>query len=293
MSSKRRDRMHTWIDSLDVNALVEDVESDDARDEVRDRFDVYVQECFVGLDVIDRALDARPHRILEVGSGAGLLVRFLRAEGFDVRGLEPSINAGFSFMNALDRAVAAQTHDDEAVLPIGIESLDPDLHGRFDLIYSVNVLEHVANLDRAFEHMAASLTTEGRMVHSCPNYRIPYEPHFALPLVPGRPQLTRPLLAKHIDGRDALWRSLNFVTAGRVQTLARRHGLHVEFRPGTMAASFQRLRLDPSFRARHRGLLAILAGLPVVGASLEDVLRRVPGSWQSPMTFDVSSGGHS
>lgn len=285
----RAERLAAWIDALDPKALAAAVVGEDpstAHDVALDRVTTYAHEAFVGLELIEAALDAGPRRVLEVGSGAGILSRFLRGEGFDVTGIEPSIDAGFSFMQALDRAVRSRAPQSSAieVWPIGAEALDPETHGRFDLIYSANVLEHVADLDAAVAGMVRVLDDDGLMLHQCPNYRVPYEPHLGIPLVPGAPASTRALFPDRVEADEGLWNSLNFVTAGRLERVARRHGLHCRFRGDVMARTFERLRDDPSFGARHAGLSSLVGRSDRVFRTATRVLGAVPATWQSPMT---------
>ena len=258
------------------------------RDAVARMVEDYVGEALAGIALLEDGLPATGARLLEVGSGAGLLVRFFRSEGFDVVGIEPAIAEGFGFMHSLDRAVGRQVNG--VAEPIGHPATAGSLHDaeldRFDLVYSLNVIEHVADLPRAFTGMARVLAPAGRIIHVCPSYRVPYEPHFGLPLVPAAPSLTRRLFARRIDARADLWDSLNFVTAGRLRTIAAREGLDVTFRPGVMASTFARLGTDPAFRRRH-GALSALAGSRVTADAIEATLRRLPAAWQSPMIAEL------
>lgn len=286
------DRLRTWLANLDTEAMVTRVMGAIGaveRDAVRARVETFANEALTGLALLEPVLAKDPGRLLEIGSGGGFLARYLRAEGFDVTGVEPSSEAGFSFMRALDEAVAAQTHVALPVFAIGADALDPEVHGRFDLIYSVNVLEHILDLDAAFDAMASALAPAGRMLHACPNYRVPYEPHLAMPLVPGLPRATRTVFARHVERHRDLWDGLNFVTAGRLGRLAKRHGLRARFRTGVMASSFERLRHDALFRQRHAGALASVANAPALATVVSTVLRAVPATWQSPMIVDVES----
>lgn len=242
----------------------------------------YVGEARIGLDVV-RAHMRPGMRVLEVGSGVGLLAAFLRSKGVDVVGIEPGL-AGFGFMPALARAVR-ETHGPESLsaLPLAAADLQPARHGVFELIYSVNVLEHIADLDGALAGFMRVLAGDGAMVHLCPNYVVPYEPHLGVPLVPLRPALTRHVLPFVRNARNVeLWDGLTFVTAGRMERLARAHGLSIAFEPGLMARYARRLGTDPIFRARQPAALGALMGLlGRVGAI--DLLARWPARWASPM----------
>ena len=51
---------------------------------------------------------------------------------------------------------------------------------------------------RALEALDALLSPGGMMIHHCPNYTVPFEPHFGIPLVPGAPERTAALLPDRI-----------------------------------------------------------------------------------------------
>ena len=75
----------------------------------------------------------------------------------------------------------------------------PRKAGQFEFIFSVNVIEHCQPLEPNLEGMAGVLSPGGRMLHTCPNYRVPYEPHLRTPLIPAAPGLTarlRPALSE-------------------------------------------------------------------------------------------------
>jgi hypothetical protein len=109
--------------------------------------------------------------------------------------------------------------------------------------------------------MASVLSTSGRMIHLCPNYTIPYEPHFRLLLVPFIPSALAPV--RPDLKRNDLWRSLTFVTNRDISRYARECGRMVEFAPGMMLRSFERLRVDSIFRGRQKGIATIVFAILV------------------------------
>ena len=241
------------------------------------------------------AADLRPgDRVLEVGSGIGFLSLWLHQNGVDISALDPA-SGPFDPFTALSQLVMENAGARPQILRIGAEELDPALHGRYDLIFSFNVLEHVAKLDEAFAAMAAVLAPGGRMLHCCPNYAVPYEPHLSIPLVPGRPELTTRLFGNAIGSHREIWDSLNFITAGTVRRMARRNGLGVRFARGMMYDRVQRLWQDREFSSRHFaspggrivwGLLRIGRRLGLVG-----LLRYLPAEFATPMLFIAEKPG--
>ena len=264
------------------------------RPDLLEKLDTYLNEVPVALDLVAPLLDSTsPRRILEVGSGIGAVTACLRADGHDVVAIEPA-GPGFEDMRLLQQTIEATVaalrsgaaSSDASPLPIGVDDLDPASHGRFDVVFSANVLEHVPDPISALERMQSVLVEGGVQRHVCPNYAFPYEPHFFLPLVPFGPSLTRLLLPSRIT-QTGLWESLNFVTARQVRRWARRASAEVRFDRGVLAEAVERFLADPVFAERHAGLGRVVRLLQRLG--VVPLLRRLPAGLVSPMRFTVAA----
>jgi 2-polyprenyl-3-methyl-5-hydroxy-6-metoxy-1,4-benzoquinol methylase len=253
--------------------------------EVRRRLGVCASMVPIGLQVAGRGI--RPgSRVLEVGAGLGLVSLALRASGYDVTALEP-VGQGFDFVRvALEEVHRAVPEIAAPLLPIRVEELDPRQHGAFDCIFSVHVLEHVEDLERAMAGMASVLRPGGTMVHLCPNYAFPYDPHFKIPLIPFAPGLTSRLLPRRIRETE-LWRSLNFISYDEVRRLATRHGLAARFEKGLLHQSFTRLETDRVFAERHSRRSIHLAHRLLKRTGLLRLLQHLPPGTASPMLFSL------
>lgn len=276
-------RLTEAIDTLDLDHVAADIAltlgiSDH---DALDRLSTYVNESRVALELVEPLLQPGV-RILEIGSGIGFFAGFLTECGYDVVELEP-VGAGFEFIGA---ARAALGHDQRSNhLNIGVEALDATLHGRFDLIYSQNVLEHVPDWQVALDASMSVLASDGVMCQSCPNYSFPYEPHFGIPLVPVRPALTARVLPERITD-SGLWRSLNWVTLKGVRKWGNGRGHSVDFESGRLADALERLSTDELFADRHGRWLTVAASAARRLGILK-LLRKMPPSWTSPMIFTV------
>jgi SAM-dependent methyltransferase len=287
MLPERERALERFLSTIDRPRVVAEVVAagGDEPEIVRRQLDTYLNECRVGLDLIDPYLDGRP-RLLEVGAGIGALSAFLASEGFDIEAIEPA-GPGFDIVATFRRAIDSQLDmADRQVHDAGVDEI-PDGLGLFDLVFSVHVLEHVPDVDSAIEAMHDRLVPGGRSVHVCPNYTFPFDPHFGIPLVPGRPAATSALLPASI-GSSGMWNSLNFVTAGRVRRTARRLDLTVEFRRGVLGEMVDRLESDPVFRDRHERLVNVTDVL-VNRLHLRAALERWPAGLASPMVFELRS----
>lgn len=284
MSTSLQRRLVDYLADIDVeriSARISDAlhtEPAEAERELR----MYLAEAHVALDIVE------PHlregiRILEVGSGIGIFAAFLHHEGFEIVELEP-VGLGFGFIAAA--RAASHTGSGPEHLDFPVETIDSDEHGRFDLVYSLNVLEHVEDWRTALDAICGVFAPSGRLVASCPNYAIPYEPHFGVPLVPIRPALTGRLVSDATASSD-LWRSLNWITHGQLTHWAQDRFVNVRFERGLLTRVSDRLNDDDEFRKRHGGLLRGVARV-LRSTRIDRVLAAVPPAIVTPMEFVVT-----
>lgn len=258
--------------------------------------ETYCNEAAIGLDLIASDIETftrttgRPPRILEVGAGIGLLSGAIRLAGHDVVGVEPAAGE-FSMMAELSACVqeALLRPYPDYTTPVvrkAILELDPVQDGRFDIIFSVHVLEHLHDLPGAFDAMDRLLAPGGHMIHLCPNYTMPYEPHLAIPLVPGAPRASAWFFRRAVARQKDVWDSLNFLTAGRMKRLSRARSREITFDSGVMGRFLRRLETDASFRNRHQGLATRLYGA-LKRLGVLQLIDRLPAGLASPMIMRI------
>lgn len=223
-------------------------------------------------------------RLLEVGGGPGLFHLFARAAGAEVASIEPSMG-GFSHFREFGlRLIGQLGGDPERFLDCRVEAL-PFRDGCFDLVVSNNVLEHVDDVARALLEMYRVTAPGGRLLHCCPNYLVPYEPHYKVPVLPCAVSLSGRLVWRRYRA-DPLWRSINSISALSVMRVARRlPGARLVFRDA-FAPTLRRLsRPDALLTRRHGALARLLLSRPL------RALAWLPAPLLTPMLFEIAKPG--
>ncbi len=221
--------------------------------------------------------------LLEIGGGVALVYAFLKSQGHDIVSIEPSTGGFGDRYRAGLRALEILGIDPAGWKPISTSEL-PELEGGFDLIFSHFVMEHILRVEECFRNMARVLRPGGIMRHRCPNYLVPFEPHYNIPLIPFAPKRTE-ILLRRLKG-DPLWEELLFLTYPRVKTLCRENELDVRFDRGMLSWAFERLDRGGSYAARKRGFVA--GGRLLKRTGLLRLLQILPPAISTPMTFTAS-----
>lgn len=232
-----------------------------------DLFDVFANEALFGREWLRAELQRLPKgaKVLEVGGGVLLLSSQLAREGVDITVLEP-IGEGFSSFSKLQRVLLKFAEANNArptVLNIPIETLS--LTNTFDFSFSINVMEHIENIELGLSKVIDSLKIGGVYRFICPNYLFPYEPHFNIPIFFSK-RWTEHLMRKQIFNSDrvlepiGMWRSLNWINVYRVRKACLSRGVfEIDFHTDGLAKGLERITTDPIFASRRSGLIRSLA----------------------------------
>ena len=154
-------------------------------------------------------------RLLEVGSGYGMFVATARRKfGLEAYGVEP----GEQFLGTFylsQRLLRMFDLPAEAIVKGKGEAIPfPDSH--FDIVYSCNVLEHVADPASVMAESLRVLRSGGTLVINVPNYGSWWEGHYGVLFVPHCPKWLFKAVMR-VMGRDpAFVDTLQFVTYGRL-----------------------------------------------------------------------------
>lgn len=208
--------------------------------------------------------------ILEIGGGVFLLACQLAREGRHVTVIEP-IGTGFGSFAELGAMVLALAADEGAQPTLArCKAEDFESALRFEMAFSVNVMEHVESPERVIRRVAAVLLPGGTYRFLCPNYLFPYEPHFNF-MTAGSKALTGRLMrgrivrATSLGDPEGVWDSLNWITVPKVRRIAREERtLSISFSTGTFVRMLERAVSDAGFaRRRSRWMVA---GIRMLGS---------------------------
>jgi hypothetical protein len=117
------------------------------------------------------------------------------------------------------------------------------------------------------------------MLHQFPNYVVPYEPHFGIPLVPFAPALTARF--SRTLSKSPLWKSLNFVSTFHLQGWCRGAGLHFRLKRGHWFDSVLRLERDAEFRHKHQVMSTLFRWLKAL--KVLSLFQKMPDHLTTPV----------
>ena len=250
-------------------------------------FDTYSEEAVFGRRFIALDLERlQPGaRVIEVGAGSLLLSCQLVREGFVVTGLEPTAS-GFSHFEhmrhmVLERATALGCSP--RVLNLTAEDFYE--YNSFNYAFSVNVMEHVDDVERVVVNVGRCLVVGASYRFTCPNYLFPYEPHFNIPTLFFK-RLTEMVLSQKILSRKDMpdpsgtWKSLNWISVLKVRRISKKlPWLRVTFNRLLFVSTLERISSDKEFSNRRSP--AILKLLIIfVRLRLHKLLRFMPATLQ-------------
>ena len=163
-------------------------------------------------ELYDILLNKNITSVLEIGSGTGLLLNELKVHfpNIDFEGLDPN-ESGFHNYKNISKKIEKENNNFR-INNSSVENYDSEK--KYDLIFSVNVFEHVKNQSEYIKKTFKLLNDNGTNIIISPNYDFPYEPHFVLPLIINK-NLTYAIFKYFIKRHEnktkeyGLWRDLN------------------------------------------------------------------------------------
>lgn len=239
---ERTQREYSRISTVDPAKVVEDVFSFDRIKEQVDRL-----EKDIG-PLMNR-------RVLEIGSGYGQFLVEAFTRSADVYGVEPSLEGFYGETYDITQAVLERSGVPvDRIINAFAEKL-PFPDQSFDVVYSSNVLEHVADPEAVIRESVRVLKPGGYLHMTVPNYGSFWEGHYVLFWMPYMPKwLARGYV--RFWGRDPSFiDSLQFITVPWLQRILREHQDILEVR--SMGANIFRERMQSVCAGHWAGLQKI------------------------------------
>jgi SAM-dependent methyltransferase len=142
-----------------------------------------VAGCQYPFTVLNKLLDVKTAKILEIGSGNGFSLCHGLLQGLDITGIEPGAQ-GFDgrYLRAVE-LLKINGVDEKRLINANAEVL-PFEDNTFDAVFSVAVLEHVNDVKKAMSESLRVLKPNGVLWANVPNYSSFYEGHYNLPWIP-------------------------------------------------------------------------------------------------------------
>ena len=262
--------------SQDISIFIKKIRSLNIRDS-----EIWINEALFGFNHIKefcKNLDTN-NSVLEIGSGSGILLNLL-SENFDdlnFEGIEP-FGAGFSSLTSLN---SLSRENGVSIKNIGYEDLSPNY--KYDLIFCINVFEHLNNWRNFLKKMSSLLKKNGKLIVLCPNYGFPYESHFRIPVLFNK-KITYCFFKKFIRRFEnkndclGLWESLNFVKKRDVIDYLKDsiYSKDLEMKDNLSILDFMvnRITSDREFRKRQRIIGTIAIALRGIG--ILNILKLFP-----------------
>lgn len=227
--------------------------------EIISLLDIYMGEARYGRTFLNEDLKklSPDARLLEVGAGSMLLSCQLVREGFNITALEP-IGDGFSHFKLMQKLILQLAHEQHCAPEIIGHSVERlDIKNHFDYAFSINVMEHVDDVELALSQVGNSLKKNAAYRFTCPNYLFPYEPHFNCVTLFSKP-LTARVLRKKIFEHSGMsdphgtWQSLNWINVLQIRKRIKQlPELNVSFNRKLLVNTLNRIGTDIEFANRR------------------------------------------
>ena len=216
--------------------------------------------------------------VLEIGSGTGILLNELKENFPDIQflGIDPNVS-GFHNL----KTIISKLNEDGYNIKVestGVEKYSSDK--KFDLIFSINVFEHVEDQIQYLLKTHELLNKNGLNVILCPNYDFPYEPHFVIPIIINK-KITKFIFNSKIknfekkENEHGLWDGLSFLGRKKIEKILKNHNYTYFLDDTIKARMLNRLNSDRAFKKRQgiAGTLAKILRFLMIDKLIFNILR--------------------
>lgn len=219
-----------------------------------------INEALFGAKYISPFIKKLKHgsNILEIGSGPCILLSqlTLKYPKHNIFGVEP-IGPGFDrfrdTLTTLKKKIRINLHK---------ETYETLPQKKYDLIFLINVIEHIKNWEDLIVFVKKRLSLNGKCLILCPNYGFPYESHFGLPVICSK-KITYYFFKSQIKRYESekkslgLWDSLNFIKYKEINKISKINNLQIKFHYEILCDLINRLDSDDEFKKRKKYIYII------------------------------------
>jgi hypothetical protein len=218
--------------------------------------------------------------VVEIGSGTGLLSMYIASLGYKVYSFEPQ-SSGFTDMLRMKEILRECWESD---FPVANFINDYYSESYFkeneEIAYflAVNVIEHIPNYGDLIQSVRKKMNSNSIFRIICPNYLIPYEPHFDIPIIFNKKStlflLRNKILSSDLSDPLEFWNDLSWPTPSKVKKAVMDSRMSIVFSRQTTKSYLERPVMDDSFKQRKNKLTFQV--IKLISKVLVPVLSFVP-----------------
>jgi len=158
---------------------------------------------------------------------------------------------------------------------------------RYDFSYTINALEHMRDPYLAVDAMYRALRPGRSLLAHCPNYNVPFEPHFGILLLTRSKALNKWLYRSVVGKDQVLWDEMNFIGYTDLRRHVAARGYDFAFSRMIFEESFERVLCDHTFAERMPSIFVTIGRL-LKRFHLLDKLHHWPVALQTPMEVVIN-----
>jgi len=198
--------------------------------------------------------------VVEIGSGTGLLSMYIASLGYKVYSFEPQ-SSGFTDMLKI-RELLNECWESNFPVVHFINDYYSESYFKenevIDYFLAVNVIEHIPNYGELIQSVRKKMNINSIFRIICPNYLIPYEPHFDIPIFFNKKStlflLRKKILSSDLSDSLEFWDDLSWPTPSKVKKAVTDSSVSVVFSRQTTKSYLERPVTDDSFKQRKNKL---------------------------------------
>jgi len=218
--------------------------------------------------------------VVEIGSGTGLLSMYIASLGHKVYSFEPQ-SSGFTDMLKMKELInecwEVNVPNVDFINDYYSESYFQESE-EIEYFLAVNVIEHIPNYGELIQSVRRKMNSNSIFRIICPNYLIPYEPHFDIPIFLNKNStlllLKRKILSSELPDPLEFWNDLSWPTPSKVRRAVHNSRMSVVFSRQTTKSYLERPFMDDSFKQRKNKLTFVV--IKLTSKVLIPVLALVP-----------------